>query len=144
LSTRLASELDAAQAEYERLAAQAQSIKATGQNLDTEHETLSRLHELRVSIAQHVASAKQGSEVNRDVGALRAAISSVFEAIYVRPADQQITSIRGYEDSAQQIEGGAYWIEPHLRDDAIVLHDEERPGMATCAKFPCASRVRTS
>ena len=65
-----------------------------------------------------------------DVGALRAAIGSVFEAAYVRPADHPITQIEGYHESAEPIEGGAYWIEPNLRESMIVLAEDEGAGRA--------------
>jgi hypothetical protein len=46
----------------------------------------------------------------------------VFECVYLRPADHQITTIHGYEDSAERIEGGAYWVEPRLREDSIIVN----------------------
>jgi DNA invertase Pin-like site-specific DNA recombinase len=69
--------LDAAQAEYERLAAQADQLAAALSSLDTESEVLRRLAELRDQVAQRMTSA--GS----DLLALRAAMAAVFQQTLV-------------------------------------------------------------
>jgi hypothetical protein len=76
------------------------------------------------------------SEASGDLAPLRTAVTGVFKAVYVRPADHAITSIEGYDQSAQQIEGGAYWIEPHLREEAIVLTEEEGAGRSILRQVP--------
>ena len=84
--------LEAAEAEHERLSAQAEQIAAAAASLDTESETLRRLAELRDAVAERMAGA--GS----DVRALRAALAAVFEATLVT-ADAD----------------GGLALEPHLR-----------------------------
>jgi chromosome segregation ATPase len=69
--------LEAAQAEHERLSAQAEQIAAAAAGLDTKSETLRRLAGLRDAVAERMAGA--GS----DVRALRAALAAVFEATLV-------------------------------------------------------------
>ena len=121
LSAKLAEELAAAEGEYERFSNQADAMREGGQNLDDEHETLIRLTELRQAIAAHVGNA-------RDIGALRAAIGSVFETVYLRPTEHPITSVEGYAESAEQV--GAYWVEPRLREEMIVSREDAGAGMA--------------
>jgi len=136
LRAKLGDELVAVEAERDRLVAQAERVRAFGGNLDAEHETLQRLTEIRKAIAEHVSSAKTKVETSGDVGALRAAIGSVFEVGYIRPAEHPITRLEGYADSAEPVVGRAYWIEPRLREDAIVMREEEGAGRAILRQVP--------
>lgn len=73
LSVTIAEERTAADAERERLQANAEALLAARRELDTEHETLTRLAELRRAIAGRVTDASPVS----DIGALRAALCGV-------------------------------------------------------------------
>ena len=125
LSAKVVEELSAAEAERARLTKQAATIEESGRRIDGEQEALIRLRDLRVAISRHVASARAASEANRDLGALRAAMATVFDQVHIRPADHPITrAYDGYfEDSAERVGDTAYWIEPNLREGAIVLRD---------------------
>jgi site-specific DNA recombinase len=114
----IASERTAAQANADRLAEQAESVGALAANLDAEHELLRRLAELRAAVAERVRSGQQRAHSAEDVGALRAAIGAVFEEIHLRPAEDPITAIEGYSESAEPGPQG-YYIEPHIRQDVI-------------------------
>jgi hypothetical protein len=38
--------------------------------------------------------------------------------------------LEDYKDSAEPIEDGAYWIEPRLREEMLVMREEEGAGRA--------------
>jgi Recombinase zinc beta ribbon domain len=67
---------EAATAERDRLTAHADELATTRADLDSEHETLSRLAELRAAVAQRV-----GNAAGRDLGSLRAALARVFDHV---------------------------------------------------------------
>ena len=60
----------------------------------------------------------------------------MFEVVYVRPATHPITDLDGYQDSAEQIEGGAYWIEPRLREEMVILTEENGAGRSILRQVP--------
>ncbi len=75
--------LAAAEAEHARLTEHADEIAAERDTIDAQTEMLRRLAELQAGIAEQVSTAAE-----RDVEALRVAISSVFAACFVVPEDQ--------------------------------------------------------
>jgi DNA invertase Pin-like site-specific DNA recombinase len=107
---RVSEELAAAEAERDRLAANAQNLDATAANIDAEHETFRRLAELRVAVAERVNRATD------DVGALRAAWGSVFASTWVMP------------DRDDQ-----YGVTPVLRPEMVPGGWDDRDGYATGA-----------
>lgn len=121
LRDEIAAERAAAEAEADRLAAQVEQVGKTAANVDTDHELLRRLAELRVAAASRVERAAE----NDDVPALRAAISSVFEVVYLRPADHPITSIKGYAEGAALVEDRPLYVEPHLRSEIVEDYAED-------------------
>jgi hypothetical protein len=60
----------------------------------------------------------------------------VFDAVYLRPVQHPITGIEGYEESAELIDGGAYWVEPRLREEMVVMRDWEGGGRAILRQVP--------
>jgi hypothetical protein len=107
-------ELEAAKAEFARLTAQADDVRQAALTLDLDGEMLGRLTELRVAVAERVADAADTG----DVGALRAAIGSVFSEVYIRPVDHPITTLDGYVSSAEPV-GASFYLEPHLNPEMI-------------------------
>ena len=83
LSEQIPLELEAAQAEYARLAQQAEDVREAALALDLEGEALQRLTDLRASVSDRVKSAADGG----DIAALTAAIEAVFSDVWILPAD---------------------------------------------------------
>jgi hypothetical protein len=76
----VAEELDAAEAERDRLAANADAVRSSRADLDAEGEVLHRLAALRTSVVERVRTAEQTA----DIDALRAALAQTFTAVYLR------------------------------------------------------------
>ena len=81
VSANVAEELDAAEAEHARLTAQAERVSAGLAGLDTEHETLTRLAEMRAAISRTMSESAGAG----DAGALRSAIARTFVETVVIP-----------------------------------------------------------
>lgn len=139
LHERLVNEQAAVEAEHAALVANADAVRATGANLDAEHETLQRLATLRAHVATKVTSARDLAKVTGDVGALRAAIGNVFEAVIIRPAIDPVTGIDGYDRSAEPVEGLQLFVEPHLRRDLFETANAD--GKATANVHPDGSPI---
>jgi len=92
-------QLAAAEAEHARLAAHADHVAATLTDLDSDAEALHRLADLRVAVAQRVTTAAG------DVGALRAAMTSVFERVSIEP---EAVIIDGEERPVHVLTGGHF------------------------------------
>ena len=104
LSAKATSELAGAEAEVERLEAHADELDRTLAGIDAEHETLRRLADLREAIAGRVTGAE------RDVGALRAALASVFSEFRLWVEDD-----------------GTITVEPRVRPDMIEAYRRRVP-----------------
>ncbi|HWM12256.1 MAG TPA: hypothetical protein VNO82_23050 [Solirubrobacteraceae bacterium] len=101
-SAKFGDELAAAEAEQERLAAHANEITATRQDLDADHAMLACLEHLRAAVSARMATAAA-----TDVGALRAAWASIFDAVRL-----------SYKD-------GEVFLVPHIRDDMLVIDEAD-------------------
>jgi site-specific DNA recombinase len=86
LSGQYTDELAAAEAEAERLREQAKRNAAAMASLDDEGEALRRITNLRKAVARHLMDAA----ARPDVGALRAAMSQVFECVSVLNDDGKL------------------------------------------------------
>src|SRR5215204_6574289 len=97
-----AEEILACEAERDRLTQHAEQLRAAMLDLDTQSDALRHLADLRTAVAGQLSGARDTGAA----GSLRAAIGSVFEGVVVRPADDPITDIVGYEDSAKPVHEG--------------------------------------
>lgn len=126
LLTRIEPELEAAQAEHERLTRKAEEVRDAALALDVEGEALRRLAELRAGVAGRVnAAAGTG-----DIDALRASIGAVFERFVIRPAWDPLSQVEAYGDRGLDepvavfgawapVAGGDFYLEPHLSREII-------------------------
>jgi DNA invertase Pin-like site-specific DNA recombinase len=125
LFARLADDLKAADAEVARLEAHAAEVERLGANVDTEHNALRRLAELRAEVSRHVSDAAELSAVSGDVGALRAAITAVFETVQMENCANvfaagvgEVHDTNGYAGGTG-IYRGALFLLPTLRGDIV-------------------------
>ena len=81
LTEQVTAERDAAGAEHDRLAANADAVRASRAELDAESAALHRLADLRVSVLNR----KRTAEQTADVDALRGAMAQAFPQVYVWP-----------------------------------------------------------
>jgi hypothetical protein len=106
ITAEVAAELEAAEAEAARLEEHTDLVERASGDIDGESETLRALADLRSQIAGTIGSDSSAKEVD----ALRAAVASLFEVVYVRPGDPAY---------------GGYYLEPQVRRELV---DALRPG----------------
>ena len=110
---RVTEELEAAEAEQARLTAHAEGAEGALAGLDAEGETLRRLAALREEVAGRVSGA------GGDVGALRAAVAQVFDAVWVlleaSLEDPELTLHRPLRDGSSVAPWGGLCVAPCVR-----------------------------
>ncbi len=114
LMAEIEADLEAAEAEAERLIASEQDAAAGSDQVDAEAETLRRLSEIRKAIAGEINDAAS-------TDAVRAALSRLFEGFVVH---------RGLPERAHVELIGDVWIEPVIRHQAL-----EQDGEAIVPRF---------
>jgi hypothetical protein len=100
LRAEIAEESEAAQAESKRLREHAAAVSESAEKLDAESETLRALAELQAQIADRTAKGEA-----RGIEALRAALSTVFDVVYVSPG------VAGYK--------WPFYLEPQVREELL-------------------------
>jgi hypothetical protein len=105
----LASELAGAEAEVERLRAQAAEVTEWADLHDAEQATLERLTEIRAVIASDVRSAE-------GVDAVRAALRRSFDRFVLHRSAPDRVHV--------ELASAAWWIEPVVREEAIEGYSE--------------------
>lgn len=109
LRTDLAPELDAAQAEAERLRERLRSVESDAAITDVEAELLEQLAHIRAAVAGEIADAA-------GVAAVRSALLRLFDGFVLH---------RGTPDHAHVELIGECWIEPIVSQQAVAGYDEK-------------------
>jgi site-specific DNA recombinase len=110
----LTADLEAADAEVERLASQAAESQEWAGWLDAERETLQKLASLRAVIAGEVSS-------QEDLDAVRASLTQLFDHFVIRKVEP------GTRVHAELAWVGDYILEPVIREEVIEGHTPLRP-----------------
>jgi signal transduction histidine kinase len=122
----IASELEAVGAEAERLAAHADEVREAAATLTAEQDVLRRIHDLYSHLTDRMRAAAEASEVDADVGPLRAALGQVFESVVVRwPQVADLDDPTVFEVPGAP---GVPHLQPRLRREVFDADAETRQG----------------
>jgi hypothetical protein len=113
LRDRLTDEHTATSAQRDRLLAHAEQVEREAAATVAEVDVLARIDGLYEAISQHVRTARDLAEHEGDIGAVRAALASLFESVSIIPA-----RARPYERQLAEV-GDGYVIEPLVRLELV-------------------------
>jgi DNA invertase Pin-like site-specific DNA recombinase len=94
-----------------------EELEASGPLADSEEALLRRLAGLRATVSDGVKSAP-------DLNAMRMILRQMFETVRLLPADHPwLAQVTAMCESGAEVQGGAYYLIPFLRDGAVVSRD---------------------